>query len=106
MLSLTSREETEMAIPSPGRWARLIIPGAMIVVGLGFRLAGVPGWSTLLLLGGIISGALVAYVILLGEHERPVVTDHVTEELKAMGKSGSSQDLRFPGRHDRGYDGR
>jgi hypothetical protein len=59
-----------------------------------------------LILGGIIAGALVANVIVPGEHERTMVTDHVTEELTAMGMSGSSQDLLRPSRHDRGYEGR
>ena len=87
------------------RWAPLTIPLGLLLVGLAFRLTGVlPGWGTLLIASGIIGGALVAYVILLGEHERPIVTDRFTEELKI--NPGSSQDLRFPNRGERGYDGR
>jgi hypothetical protein len=80
---------------------------AMLLVGLAFRLAGVlPGWSTLLILGGIIGGALVAYVILLGEHERVMITDRATEEAKFA--LNPHQDLRHPFRGERGsaYDGR
>lgn len=93
-----------MAVPSLRRWARLSIPLAMVVVGLAFRLAGVlPGWSTLLILGGIIGGALVAYVILLGDHERVLVTDRATEETKIAQFTvyGRTRSVRGSG-----YDGR
>lgn len=89
------------------RWARLSIPTGMVVVGLAFRLSGaLPGWSTLLILGGIIGGALVAYVILLGEHDRFMSVDRATEEAKFS--LNPHQDLRHPFRGERGssYDGR
>ncbi len=96
-----------MPVPSLRRWAGLTIPVSMVVVGLTLRLVGLlPGWSALLILGGVIGGVLVAYVILLGGHDRPTVTDHAREELRIHRLPGSSQDLRFPNRHDRGYDGR
>ncbi|HYN55721.1 MAG TPA: hypothetical protein VES03_00850 [Motilibacterales bacterium] len=74
-------------------------------MGLAFRLSGVlPGWATLLTVGGIISGALAAWVILVGEHERPMVTNRATEETKI-----AQLDLygtRFSGERVSGYDGR
>jgi hypothetical protein len=93
-----------MTAPSLRRWARLGIPLAMLVVGLAFRLSGVlPGWATLLILGGIISGALVAYVILLGDHDRSLVMDRATEEAKVAEFNVYG---RFRGERGSGYDGR
>lgn len=94
-----------MRVSGPRRSARLSIPAGLIVGGLTLRFADVlVGWSTVLILGGTIGGVLVAYVILLGNHELPMVTDQATEVLKIS--PGSSQDLLFPNRHERGYDGR
>ena len=93
-----------MATSFVRRWVRLSLPVGMLLVGLGMRLTGVlPGWATLLILGGIIGGALAAYVILLGEHERTILVDRATVE--ATIDPGS---LRHPFRTEwgSGYDGR
>ncbi len=93
-----------MVVPSLRRWARMSVPIGMVGVGLAFRLADVlPGWSTLLILAGIIGGALVAYVILLGDHERAMVIDRATEEAK-IGQFTVYGRTR--GDRGSGYDGR
>lgn len=93
-----------MGVPSLRWWARLSVPVCMVIVGLAFRLAGVlQGWSTLLILGGIIGGSLVAYVILLGDHARVMVADRATEETKIAQFTVYG---RTRGVHGSGYDGR
>jgi uncharacterized membrane protein len=55
------------------KWALFVIPLSVLLVGLAFRLAGVlPGWGTLLIVGGIVGGALTAYTVIYGSHERPL----------------------------------
>ena len=52
-------------------WAPFVIPLSALLVGLAFRLCGVlPGWGTLLIVGGIIGGLLTAYTRVYGRHER------------------------------------
>ena len=53
------------------RWAPLSIPTGLLVVGLALRLVGaLPGWGTLLIVCGIVGGALTAYTVAYGSHER------------------------------------
>lgn len=94
-----------MATPFVRTWARLSIPVGMVVVGLACRLSGVlPGWSTLLILGGIIGGGLVAWVILVGDHQRPIVTNRETEQTRIA--QIELNGTRFRGERGSSYDGR
>ena len=53
------------------KWAPLSIPTGLLVVGLALRLVGaLPGWGTLLIVCGIVGGALTAYTVAYGSHER------------------------------------
>ena len=70
-----------MKAPTLRRWAPLSILIGMLLVGIAFRLGDVlPGWGTLLIISGAIGGAVVAYGILLGKHERPMLLDRRREE--------------------------
>ena len=53
------------------KWAPLSIPLTLLLVGLALRLVGShPGWGALLIACGMIGGALTAYTIAYGSHER------------------------------------
>ncbi len=53
------------------KWAPLVIPLTLLLVGLALRLVGThTGWGTLLIVCGTIGGALTAYTVAYGSHER------------------------------------
>jgi hypothetical protein len=53
------------------RWSPLSIPTVLLLAGLVLRLVGArPGWATLLIVGGLIGGALTAYTVVYGSHDR------------------------------------
>lgn len=47
------------------------VPIGLLLAGLALRLVGaLPGWGTLLIVCGTIAGALTAYTVVYGSHER------------------------------------
>jgi hypothetical protein len=75
-----SRSTRSGALPR-SRWSPLSIPTVLLLAGLVLRLVGArPGWATLLIVCGTIGGALTAYTVVYGSHERTLdlasIRDH------------------------------